>query len=156
MNTALDSSLSSLRRISRVTEAGARDLARKSNMATTELLTLQQVADNPSISPGSLAKSLSLSPVTSTVILQKLEAKGLIHKIKSPSDKRRLEVHLTPEGLREVSSAPSNVQNTFMENFEKLPAWEQHQIAAVLGKITALLNAENLEASPILQVGSLT
>lgn len=156
MNTALDSSLISLRRIIRVTEAGARDLARKSNMATTELLTLQLVADNPGISPGLLAKNLSLSPVTSTVILQKLESRGLIRKIKSPQDKRRLEVQLTPEGIHEVKCAPSSAQNTFMENFEKLATWEQHQIAAVLGKITVLLNAENIEAAPILQVGSLT
>jgi len=95
MDSTLQDSLISLRRIIRATESGARELAKKADMATSELLTLQSVADNPGISPGELAKSLSLSPVTSTVILQKLESRGLIEKIRSTVDKRRLEVVLT-------------------------------------------------------------
>ena len=156
MNNPLDSSLVSIRRILRVTEASARDLARKSNMATTEVLTLQIVADSPGVSPGSLAKAMSLSPVTLTVILQKLETKGLIEKVKHKDDKRRLEIKLTPEGIEKINQAPDSLQAQFTERFNQLNAWEQHQIAAVLGQVTSLLNAENLEAAPILHVGSLT
>lgn len=155
MTNPLDSSLVSLRRIIRVTEAGARDLARKSNMATSELLTLQIVADQPSISPGALAKAMSLSPVTSTVILQKLEAKGLIEKVKSPLDKRKLEVRLTAAGKDEIEGAPSSLQAEFMAGFRRLPEWEQQMIAAVLGRVTSLLNADKIDASPILDVGPL-
>ncbi|WP_138519493.1 MarR family winged helix-turn-helix transcriptional regulator [Limnobacter alexandrii] len=155
MDSTLQDSLISLRRIIRATESGARELAKKADMATSELLTLQSVADNPGISPGELAKSLSLSPVTSTVILQKLESRGLIEKIRSTVDKRRLEVVLTEKGKHEVNDAPSSLQTRFAERFAQLQGWEQHQIASVLGRVTALLGAEAIDASPILDVGEI-
>jgi DNA-binding MarR family transcriptional regulator len=155
MDSTLQDSLISLRRIIRATESGARELAKKADMATSELLTLQSVADNPGISPGELAKSLSLSPVTSTVILQKLESRGLIEKIRSTVDKRRLEVVLTEKGKREVNDAPSSLQTRFADRFEQLESWEQHLIASVLGRVTTLLGAEAIDASPILDVGEI-
>lgn len=155
MDSTLQDSLISLRRIIRATESGARELAKKADMATSELLTLQAVADNPGISPGELAKSMSLSPVTSTVILQKLESRGLIEKIRSKTDKRRLEVVLTEKGQHEVNDAPSSLQTRFANRFAQLPSWEQHLIASVLGKVTALLGAEAMDAAAILDVGEL-
>ena len=113
------------------------------------------MADNPGISPGELAKSLSLSPVTSTVILQKLESRGLIEKIRSTVDKRRLEVVLTDKGKHEVNDAPSSLQTRFADRFEQLQSWEQHLIASVLGRVTTLLGAETMDASPILDVGEI-
>lgn len=155
MDSTLQESLISLRRIIRATESSARELAKKADMATSELLTLQSVADNPGISPGELAKSLSLSPVTSTVILQKLESRGLIEKIRSSVDKRRLEVVLTDKGKHEVNGAPSSLQTRFAERFAHLQSWEQHLIASVLGRVTKLLGAETMDASPILDVGDI-
>ncbi|MCE2746691.1 MAG: MarR family transcriptional regulator [Burkholderiales bacterium] len=155
MDSTLQDSLISLRRIIRATESGARELAKRADMATSELLTLQSVADNPGISPGELAKSLSLSPVTSTVILQKLESRGLIEKIRSTVDKRRIEVVLTEKGKREVNDAPSSLQTRFANRFEQLQSWEQHLIASVLGRVTTLLGAEAIDASPILEFGEI-
>lgn len=155
MHTTLQDSLISLRRIIRATESSARELAKKADMATSELLTLQCVADNPGISPGELAKFLSLSPVTSTVILQKLESRDLVKKIRSTIDKRRLEVVLTEKGKHEVNDAPSSLQTRFAERFGHLENWEQHLIASVLGRVTTLLGAEDLDAAPILDVGEL-
>ena len=79
----------------------------------------------------------------------------MIKKIKNQLDKRKLEVVLTDQGEEEIAQAPDSVQVQFMKNFLELPEWEQHQIAAVLGKITSLMHAENLQAAPILQVGPL-
>lgn len=155
MDNTLQNSLISLRRIIRVTESSARELAKKADMATSELLTLQAVSDNPGISPGELAKSMNLSPVTSTVILQKLESRGLIDKIRSKVDKRRLEVALTEKGKHEVNDAPSSLQTRFSERFAQLQDWEQQLIASVLGRVTILLGAESIDAAPILDVGEL-
>lgn len=155
MDNTLQDSLISLRRIIRATESSARELARKADMATSELLTLQTVADSPGVSPGELAKALSLSPVTSTVILQKLESRGLIEKIRSTTDKRRLEVVLTQKGKHEVNDAPSSLQARFAERFTQMQTWEQHMIAAALGRVTQLLGADTLDAAPILDVGEL-
>lgn len=141
MSSALEDSLISLRRIVRVNESNAKALAKKVDMATSELLTLQMLADTPGMSPGELAKAMGLSPVTSTVILQKLEIRNLIRKVRSESDKRRLEVQLTPQGKAELLNTPSSTQHKFASRFSNLPNWEQHQIAAVLARVTELIEA---------------
>lgn len=142
MNTPLDDSLIALKRIIRATESGARKIAREADMATSELLTLQTLADHPRMSPGELAKALSLSPVTSTVILQKLESRGLIQKVRSKTDRRRLEVELTDEGRSELQSTPSAIDTSFSREFQNLPLWEQHLVAGVLGRVTEMINTE--------------
>lgn len=152
-HSPLETSLISLRRIIRATEAGARSLARQANMATSELLTLQAVLDSPGVTPGALAKSLSLSPVTSTVILQKLEQRGLVVKVKDNHDKRRIMVELTDAGRQEIQNAPSSLQDKFATEFGKLPQWEQHMLAGALGRITELMGVDTMDAAPILDVG---
>lgn len=138
MNTALEDSLMALRRIARQNTSNTKEVAKKSELASSDLQTLQTIADAPNISPGELAKALGLSPVTSTVILQKLENRQLVRKVRSLHDKRRLEVELTHEGVAELHKAATNFQTQFAMHFEHLPAWEQHQIAAVLVKVAEL------------------
>jgi DNA-binding MarR family transcriptional regulator len=70
-------------------------------------------------------------------------------------DKRRLEVVLTEKGKHEVNDAPSSLQTRFAERFGQLQNWEQHLIASVLGRVTTLLGAEAIDASPILDVGEI-
>ena len=74
MDSTLQESLISLRRIIRATESSARELAKKADMATSELLTLQSVADNPGISPGELAKSRGGSLLNATHVNDAKEA----------------------------------------------------------------------------------
>jgi DNA-binding MarR family transcriptional regulator len=142
MNKALEDSLMALRRIARQNTSNTKEIAKKYDLASSDLLTLQTISDSPSISPGELAKALGLSPVTSTVILQKLENRQLVRKVKSLRDKRRLEVELTQEGLLELHKAALRSHTQFASQFEDLPTWEQHQIAAVLEKVAYLTKNE--------------
>lgn len=143
MNKALEDSLMALRRIARQNTSNTKESAKKYDLASSDLQILQTIADSPGISPGELAKMLGLSPVTSTVILQKLETRQLVRKVKSLSDKRRLEVELTPEGLSELHKAALVFHTQFASQFEGLPTWEQHQIAAVLEKVAHLTRPEH-------------
>jgi MarR family transcriptional regulator, organic hydroperoxide resistance regulator len=140
MNTALEASLIAIRRIVRLNKSDTKALAKKVDLAASDVLILQTLADTPNISPGELALMLGLSPVTATVILQKLENRLLIQKVRNVKDKRRLEVQLTAKGEAELQGSPSQAHSQFVAEFEHLPAWEQLQIAAVLTKIALLIS----------------
>lgn len=47
------------------------------------------------------------------------------------------------------------LQDQFAARFEKLADWEQASIIAGLERVAALLNAEGIDASPVLDVGAL-
>ena len=70
-------------------------------------------------------------------------------------DKRRVTVVLTEQGAAILENAPSILQQRFERGFEKLEGWEQSFLVAGLERTVALLDAEELDAAPVLDVGSI-
>ena len=147
--------LVALRRILRATEMSARTLARESGLTTAQLLVLQAVAQSGAGTPKAIASETGVSQATITALLDKLEAKGFVLRRKSDQDRRQTFVLLTEAGRDALSSAPDPLQDRFVESFEQLPDWERSMILAALERIASLLDAEALEASPVLDAGAI-
>ena len=64
-------------------------------------------------------------------------------------------VQLTDLGRERLATSPSPLQEEFLGKFRNLPTWEQHMLIASMQKIAEMMNAENLDASPILAVGEM-
>jgi hypothetical protein len=60
----------------------------------------------------------------------------------------------TAEGLKLLDSAPSPLQDRFRSEFSKLEEWEQTHMLATLQRIAAMMDAEELEAAPLLTTGA--
>jgi hypothetical protein len=54
-----------------------------------------------------------------------------------------------------LRSAPSLLQEEFVARFEQLEGWEQKMLTAAVERIAAIMDAEAVDASPILQVGDI-
>jgi hypothetical protein len=48
------------------------------------------------------------------------------------------------------------LQTGFLREYRKLERWEQHQLIASVQKIAVLMDAEDLDASPILTTGEVS
>ena len=57
---------------------------------------------------------------------------------------------LTDEGRRTRETAPDALQDLFAARFSDLPDWEQSMVVASLERVVGLLNAEEIDASPLL------
>jgi len=156
MTVRSNEALVALRRIIRATELDSRALAKKSGLTPSQLLLLQQVSRASSMTPGAIAKALSLGQATVTALLDKLEDRGLLRRARDETDRRRILVELTDEGVRAVTEAPDLIQDQFTGRFEGLADWEQAFLVAALEKTAAMLDAEDLDAAPVLHVGGLS
>jgi DNA-binding MarR family transcriptional regulator len=58
------------------------------------------VEANPGIAQGTIGASLGMDRATMMVLVDRLEARGLLRRIRSRSDGRRRELHVTPTGTR--------------------------------------------------------
>jgi hypothetical protein len=47
------------------------------------------------------------------------------------------------------------LHESFVRGFERLQPWEQSMLVAALQRVAALMDAEGLDAAPVLDVGSL-
>ena len=64
-------------------------------------------------------------------------------------------VHLTEAGQTLLHSAPTALQQEFVNRFNALPDWEQSMILASLQRIAHMMNAQDIDASPFLDTGEL-
>lgn len=113
------------------------------------------IADEKDLTPGYLAKATSLSQATVTSLIDKLESRDLVERRRDSADKRRVYVDLTQSGLKMVQEAPDNLQARFGARFSELESWEQSFLVAALERTAALLEAEDLDAAPVLDVGAI-
>lgn len=151
MSLRTEEALIALRQISRATASDSRKLAKESGLAVSQLVTLQEIARVGTISPSRLAEKVSLSRGTMTLMLRKLEALGMISREADAQDKRRYFVALSEKGRTALAGAPTLLHEIFSSRFSKLESWEQAQIISALERVAAMLEADTIDAAPILE-----
>jgi DNA-binding MarR family transcriptional regulator len=150
-----DISLIALRRILRATEMYARDLAREAGLTAVQLRVLQIVAEKGRATPTDLSQRMGVTMATVSALIKKLEGKGLLTRHRSTTDRRQMDLEITDEGLSKVQVAPDALQQRYVKQFESLEEWEQAMIVAVLERVASMLDAEEIDASPVLAVGDI-
>ena len=154
--TLEDQVIVALRRITRAIDLHSRGLMQQVGLTTPQLAALQAIGRLQPITVGSLAKSIHLSQATLTGILTRLETRSLVSRVRSVSDRRTVVVELTEEGQAVLESAPSLLQDRFRRELLKLQEWEQTQMLATLQRIAAMMDAEGIDAAPLLAAGDAT
>lgn len=155
MTSRIDHALIALRQILRATEISSRALAKQCGLTPSQLILMEMIAKSGGAAPSALAKDISLSHATVTALIDKLASRGLLQRMPDATDKRRVTVVLTEQGAAILENAPSILQQRFERGFEKLEDWEQSFLVAGLERAVALLDAEELDAAPVLDVGAI-
>jgi DNA-binding MarR family transcriptional regulator len=153
MNTAT-AVLIALRRIIRATDFNAKALARETGLTTSQLLVLQLLENEATMTIGEIARHVNLSQATVTIIVDRLEERGLVARRRGKQDRRQVFAALTVLGKEIVGHAPKLLQTVFVENFGKLADWEQTYILSAVERVAHLMNAASLDASPVLDIGA--
>jgi DNA-binding MarR family transcriptional regulator len=153
--SAEDEILISLRRIIRAIDLHSRDLAQTHGLTGPQLMLLKAITRWPGLSTGDLARQVSLAQATVSVILDRLERKGLIRRERAASDRRRVISSATEEGAALVRKIPSLLQDRFVSELAKLADWEQSLLLSSLQRVARMMHAERLPASPVLVSGPL-
>ncbi|MBN2232165.1 MAG: winged helix-turn-helix transcriptional regulator [Deltaproteobacteria bacterium] len=142
--------LRSLRRIIRAVDRYSRKLSRVFNLTVPQIITLHQLHEGGECTAGELSNRVCLSQATMTGIVDRLEARGLLRRARSADDRRRVMVDLTPEGREVISIMPPPLQEQFAVRLAALPTEEQETINRTLALIVEMMQAEDIDASPIL------
>ena len=150
-----DSSLIAIRRILRATELYGRELAKAAGLTAAQVRVLQVIAETGVSNPTAVATRMGVSQATITALIDRLEQKNLVRRERSERDRRQTNLILTDTGRAALDRAPDALQQRYVKRFEALPEWEQSMIVAALDRVAALLDAENLDASPVLDHGEI-
>lgn len=153
MQDQTETALVALRRILKATASNVRSVAHQTGLTASQLLVLQVLKTRGETLTGNLARAVDLKQATISILLDKLQERGLVDRKRGETDRRRVWVRITDEGLKVLDGAPDLLQETFRSRFAHLADWEQASLVASLLRVVSLLDAEKIEASPLLDVG---
>ncbi|WP_395345176.1 MarR family winged helix-turn-helix transcriptional regulator [Ningiella sp. W23] len=148
--------LIALRKVIRAIDLRSRQLSKEAGLTGPQLMVMQDIGKTPGLIVRDIAQHINLSPATVTSILDRLESKNLVQRVRSTEDKRRVSVFLTELGQEMMLNAPLPLQEHFINRFSKLQEWEQSQMVATMQRIASMMDAEHIDASPLLEVGMLS
>ena len=151
----IDDVLVALRRVIRATDLHSKHLAKTTGLTTPQILLLQAIRARSDVTIGELANEVSLSQATVTTILDRLEKRELVYRERSTKDKRKVHAHLTEAGVNILKDAPVPLQEHFTEQFRNLEQWEQTMIIAALQRVAHMMDAQRIDAAPVLDIGSI-
>ena len=151
----VDQVLVALRRVIRATDLHSKHLAKTTGLTAPQILLLQAIRNKGEVTIGELAHDISLSQATVTTILDRLEKRKLVFRERSKTDKRKVHAYLTERANETLKTAPAPLQDQFARQFNDLQDWEKTMIISSLQRVAQMMDAQHIDASPVLDVGLL-
>ncbi len=152
---SIEEVLVALRRVIRATDLYSKRLAKTTGLTAPQMLLLRTIRDNGEVIIGELAQEMSLSQATVTTILDRLEKRDLVYRLRSKQDKRKVHAYLTDQALAVLKKEPIPLQEQFDQQFNDLHDWEKTMIISSLQRVAKMLDAQDIDASPVLDLGNL-
>jgi DNA-binding MarR family transcriptional regulator len=152
---SIEEVLVALRRVIRATDLHSKHLAKTTGLTTPQILLLQTIRSKGQLTIGELANEMNLSQATVTSILDRLEKRDLAYRERSKEDRRKVHAHLTDTATDTLKEAPIPLQEHFARQFGDLQEWEQTMIISSLQRVAQMMDAQHIDASPVLDVGIL-
>lgn len=153
--SSIEDVLVALRRVIRATDLHSKHLAKTTGLTAPQILLLQTIRSKGEVTIGELANEISLSQATVTTILDRLEKRKLVYRERSSEDKRKVHAYLTEQATEVLKEAPIPLQDHFARQFGDLQEWEQTMIISSLQRVAQMMDAQHLDAAPVLDIGIL-
>src|SRR6476619_6293525 len=95
---SVERSMNAVRSIVRAQRINTRAIELKMGISLAQLFVLQQLAERPAESLNELAERTATHQSSVSVVVRRLVDRGLASRASSSSDKRRIEIDVTPAG----------------------------------------------------------
>jgi DNA-binding MarR family transcriptional regulator len=146
--TLEDQIVVAIRRISRAIDRRSRTLLQDFGLTAPQLAILSAIRRMQPVPAGRIAHEVHLAQATVTDVLNRLERRELIERVRGDLDRRSVNVSLTSNGKRVLDSAPSLLEGQFVAELARLREWERTQILATLQRIADMLHANHMVTVP--------
>ncbi|MBW2004016.1 MAG: MarR family transcriptional regulator [Deltaproteobacteria bacterium] len=134
-----------IRRLMQAGELFTKELNKTYQVSAPQLHCLLALHENGPLPPSQIARRIMVKSSTVTGIIDRLEQKGLVYRIRNSPDRRVITIQLTEAGKELAQNAPPPIQHKIVDGLKKLPEGEIKQIILSLSKLTHMLDVQDLE-----------
>ena len=140
--------LVALRQIIRSIDLHSRKLNKEAGLTGPQLVLMNAIKELDIVTIRQLSHHTNMSQATATTILDRLEKRRLIVRVRSEQDKRKVHANLTPKGLAALEQAPQPLQENFIFSFQSLDEWEQTLLLSSVQRISYMMSKTTLPNQP--------
>jgi DNA-binding MarR family transcriptional regulator len=143
-----------LRKIIRSINLESKRIEKEFGISIPQLLSLQYLhsQEDYRAQASHLRKYLNLNASTISGIIKRLEYKGLVARLPSPSDKRASYITLTAKAADLLKSSPTTLQEKLSKRLAKLSPNEISELEKNIDLLVDIMGAEDLDASPLINI----
>lgn len=150
--------LTSIRQIIRRISEYSKHLSKEVGLTVPQVMCLKAIGDAGAgeleLTVAMVARRVQLSAATVSRIIERLARAGLVARARPANDRRRVCLTLTEAGVERYRTLPTPLQEQFLERLHALPEAETRAILDALRCTAELMDATELDAAPILTVGT--
>jgi DNA-binding MarR family transcriptional regulator len=136
--------IDNLRRVFQVVNEQSKRAERETGLTGQQLWAIKLIAETDELKVSELARRMYLHPATVVGILDRLEARGLVSRKRSDSDRRIVYISLAGNGRELVSRAPVVAQGLLTRGLEVLEERDISRIASSLEQLVNIMGAQEL------------
>jgi DNA-binding MarR family transcriptional regulator len=125
-------SMNAVRSIVRALRINTRAIELKMGISLAQLFVLQQLAERSASSLNELADRTATHQSSVSVVVRRLVERGFVSRTSSATDKRRIEIELTPQGRKLLEGAPTTIQTQMMNALQRLQPSDRTSLAELL------------------------
>jgi len=137
----------SIRRLMQAGEHYTKELNKIYNVSAAQINCLLSLHENGPLPPSQIAKHVMVNSSTITGIIDRLEKKDLVKRLRISKDRRVITVELTKNGKILAENAPPPIQQKIIDGLNQLSPSEIEQISLTLKRLTDMLDVQDLKVT---------
>ncbi|GAA0869766.1 MarR family transcriptional regulator [Brevundimonas basaltis] len=135
----------SVRRIAQAIDVRSREISSLTGLTLPQLLVLQSIRALGEVSTSAISRDVSMSSPTVVAVLDRLEAKGLIVRYRSETDRRVVHARLTDFGCAALTDAPGLMGAEALSRWSALAPERQKTMAGAMSMFADLIAGKRLD-----------
>ena len=134
-----------IRRMVRALELYSHEVRRGFGLTAPQLWALKTLAEHGSLTTGELAERLFVHQSSTSLLILRLERRGLVRRSRQKNDRRFVRIELTDRGAAVAAAAPAPAQGRLVLGLRTMSARRVRQIRRAVDDLVGAMEAETVE-----------
>jgi len=143
--TQVHNLIASIQRLVRTAYIYPLQKSKEFDLTLSQNRVIKNLAENGSLSSADLSRKLLVSPSNITGIIDRLEKKKLVQRIRKKEDRRVNLIRLTPEGEKIGQYLPDPYEKKIGANLKQLNPDQIHELSMAVKQIISLIEYRHTE-----------
>ncbi|PYP21536.1 MAG: MarR family transcriptional regulator [Gemmatimonadetes bacterium] len=135
-----------LRRIVKALQSYSQDVRNAYGLTGPQLWALKTLQRNGRMSTGRLAAALAVHQSSASILIDRLDKRGLVRRSRGRLDHRFVNLELTKRGAALAADAPEAAQGRLLHALEAMPPGEVRKIKHAVDRLVQAMEATDVHA----------